>query len=581
MKKSVETALRFLKDYRWNSVFIKYFKKFMLLIAVPFLVAGAFFYWYYSVNVKAELRNSAEKIITHIENKVGGVFVDSERQFFQILNDKNLMPFLLNEDMVFRGLETSRVIGSLTDKLNSFVSVVDYLNDIDIYSARNRFVLSTGQSAQVGQQQEYAPYLPYLERGQISYIYQNSERPDVLSIVSVVPYKDTALGCVAFYVDIELLDQMMMVDGEKGEEVYLVDESGYIVYATNREKIGQIAEGEGIRKAMANVGSIVEEERRFYKAKELIDGTMLLYKSELFQIEGDTAGVFVLLGLLAFVLLLPVLMAFYISMQSYTSIAAIVSQLQGTEEGKDGKREFNELAYINQNLLGLIKNNDRIEKELAEKMAEIRKLQSTALQMQISPHFLFNTLNLVSLMLMRINKGGSEVGNVIALLSDLLDYSLSSQEYIVNVTEELLYARKYLEICEIKYKDSFQVHWDVDESVKEYKTIKFILQPILENCFEHGIKLLEDKIGTIDLSAKVQDKKLIFTIRDDCGGMSRERLEEVRKNLLYDDMPQKRHIGIVNIHQRIRLICGERYGCEVDSDSSGTTVRIGLPLIAE
>ena len=111
----------------------------------------------------------------------------------------------------------------------------------------------------------------------------------------------------------------------------------------------------------------------------------------------------------------------------------------------------------------------------------------------------------------------------------------------------------------------------------DLKTVKLILQPIVENAFEHGIKPLKDKRGKITVSAQLVNGKCIFNISDNGCGINEQKLNEIRENLSNGIMQSSDNIGLCNVHNRIRLIYGKDYGIKISSDSRGTTVSLGIP----
>ncbi|WP_209812311.1 cache domain-containing sensor histidine kinase [Ammoniphilus resinae] len=204
------------------------------------------------------------------------------------------------------------------------------------------------------------------------------------------------------------------------------------------------------------------------------------------------------------------------------------------------------------------------------------------LRSQIHPHFLYNTLGTIA-SIAKIRKV-SEIYTLSIALSKLLRYSINKHEdKWVSFEKELEHLRYYVDAQKIRFGDKVTVNWEIDEGIIEQKTIKLVLQPLVENAFMHG---LEPKGGgTIDIIGNVDQEQLIWEIRDDGVGMT-----EVQLQLLRDSLHQtvtrtseqiKSGIGFFNVHQRVLLTFGPPYGLEVQSEvGKGTTVRLILPIVS-
>ncbi|NRF94573.1 sensor histidine kinase [Paenibacillus frigoriresistens] len=216
------------------------------------------------------------------------------------------------------------------------------------------------------------------------------------------------------------------------------------------------------------------------------------------------------------------------------------------------------------------------ESEIREKNAQISALQS-----QINPHFLYNTLGSIS-MYAEI-QGNREVVKMTNNLSKLLRYSINSHKSQVPLSLELEHVKGYMAIQQIRFEDKIQFHVNIEPELLSYCVIRFILQPIVENSIVHGI----DKgngYGNIILTGKKQDTNMLITIQDDGAGMSAVQLQ----NLLdkkFDFASSEEGTGghgLMNVHRRIALRYGNQYGIKIESSlKQGTTIFITLPLIED
>ena len=209
------------------------------------------------------------------------------------------------------------------------------------------------------------------------------------------------------------------------------------------------------------------------------------------------------------------------------------------------------------------------ESEIREKNAQISALQS-----QINPHFLYNTLGSIS-MYAEI-QGNREVVKMTNNLSKLLRYSINSHKSQVPLNMELEHVKGYMAIQQIRFEDKIQFHVNIEPELLSYSVIRFILQPIVENSIVHGI----DKgngYGNIILTGKKQEDKMLITIQDDGAGMSAVQLQ----NLLdkkFDFTSSEEGTGghgLMNVHRRIVLRYGNQYGIKIESSlAQGTTISL-------
>lgn len=216
------------------------------------------------------------------------------------------------------------------------------------------------------------------------------------------------------------------------------------------------------------------------------------------------------------------------------------------------------------------------ESEIREKNAQISALQS-----QINPHFLYNTLGSIS-MYAEI-QGNREVVKMTNNLSKLLRYSINSHKSQVPLNMELEHVKGYMAIQQIRFEDKIQFHVNIEPELLSYSVIRFILQPIIENSIVHGI----DKgngYGNIILTGKKQDDHMLITIQDDGAGMSAVQLQHLldkKFDFASSEEGTGGH-GLMNVHRRIALRYGNQYGIKIESSlKQGTIIFLTLPLIED
>lgn len=274
-------------------------------------------------------------------------------------------------------------------------------------------------------------------------------------------------------------------------------------------------------------------------------------------------------------------------------INVIVNFLKNTETNTLKKRieipQQNEIAIIASSINIMLDRVENMTKKIVEnqtllyesKLAE-QNAELVALQSQINPHFLYNTLNCLS------NIGLAydipEVADIAVAMSNIYRYSIKGDK-IVCLSDEIQSIREYLRIMDIRFNGKFETEYKFDESLLKLFTLRMILQPIVENAVYHGMELSKKK-GKLIIEGKIsEDEQLILTVQNDGKAMSPLQLESLRKTILdYESMglysAEKSSIGLSNINKRIKIQFGNQYGLHIVSEESvGTKVTIILPVI--
>lgn len=204
---------------------------------------------------------------------------------------------------------------------------------------------------------------------------------------------------------------------------------------------------------------------------------------------------------------------------------------------------------------------------------EKRKSELKALQSQINPHFLYNTLD--SIIWMAEGKKNEEVVLMTASLARLLRQSISNEDEVVPIAQEVEYARGYLTIQKMRYKDKMEFQIDVDPSILRINLIKLVLQPVIENAIYHGLKYKESR-GLLQVKGFMKDGNAVLQVIDNGVGMDGETLAHI-----YDKHKvnyQSNGVGIYNVQKRLQLYYGNNYGITYESEvGKGTTATITIP----
>lgn len=364
-----------------------------------------------------------------------------------------------------------------------------------------------------------------------------------------------------------------LVSGDVYTDVFW-DESQELVETTitynGRESIAQCMH---VKESGWRIVSIIPREGLVSDMHEVLtDGLVFVF---------ITSGVLMLLG--------------YVIIRNITEpIHAIVDFLQHTESKSLNKRidisQQNEIAIIASNINSTLDRVEQMTQEIVEHQARLyesklteRDAELAALQSQINPHFLYNTLNCISSMGLAYDI--PEISDISAAMSNIYRYS-SKGDLMVPLQQELQCIREYMRIMDIRFNGKFETEYRFSEEVLGLYTLRMILQPIVENAVYHGMEVRNRK-GMLILEGKVSEDKLILTVTDNGKGMNGEALANLRKTIADYEREslcnaEKSSIGLGNINKRIKIQFGPQYGLQVESkEACGTTVTLVLPVMQE
>ena len=237
-----------------------------------------------------------------------------------------------------------------------------------------------------------------------------------------------------------------------------------------------------------------------------------------------------------------------------------------------------EIQHLGLTIRFMVEELQELTDKMVKEQEEKRKNELDALQSQINPHFLYNTLD--SIMWMIESERYEDAVSMVQALGRLLRISLSRGKNVISVGDELQHARSYLAIQKYRYKNKFTSYFEVEPDIEQYKTIKLVIQPLIENAIYYGMEYMDGE-GEIHIRAYTRDQDLYLEVEDNGPGMPEDQVEHLLTG--GEKARQKGSgIGLKNVNQRIQLYFGTQYGLEIESEpDEGTVVRIHIPKTME
>lgn len=484
--------------------------------------------------------------------------------------------------------------------LNQLQTILDSRSDIrnvGIISKNGRMLINDGsksvnQDLDLNTQEWYATALekpngPILTSSHVQHII-SGERPWVITLSRGIRDRSgSGEKEGVFFIDLnysaisELCDQSTV--GTKGY-AFILDAKGNIVYHPQQQQLYNELQTENISLIMdtdedtvltgtGNDGKLYSISRSEKTGWTVVDCTNV---KELLSKSRQAQSVYVLTAIIL------VIVALLFSRFMARSITLPIQKLRDSmKKVQEGDFSVSDVVVDLKNEIGsLTKSFDVMTHRIHELMEqnvheqeEKRKSELKALQSQINPHFLYNTLD--SIIWMAEGKKNEEVVLMTASLARLLRQSISNEDEVVPIANEVEYARGYLTIQKMRYKDKLEFQIEVDSSILYIPLIKLVLQPIIENAIYHGLKYKESK-GLLIVKGFMKDGNAVLQVIDDGVGMDEETLAHI-----YDKHKVNYHsngVGVYNVQKRLKLYYGEDYGITYTSElGKGTTATITIP----
>lgn len=393
---------------------------------------------------------------------------------------------------------------------------------------------------------------------------------DYLCIGSSIQKEGALIGYIIVLIP---SDEFSMLLAKVSPQTVIADNNGWI-YLSNSYEFNDVLGRLDSRIEAAN-GFTTYNGRTYYMTNSTIEDNLIRICTA--AEEGRSMTMFTTIFLVVMFIFIAITIIVYsssnrLARESTRDIKDIAEAFEQVKAGNLGMytntgsiEEFKMIGEAYNIMLDGLREN----KELVERaaFAQVKQLES-----QFNPHFIFNTLDNIRFMA-KIDAEASD--KMIVALSSILRYSISNAQEEVTVAEDMKYTRYYLSILKIRFNKRFAFETDIEEGIEDCLIPKLMIQPLIENSVKYGF-VDRDSLH-VAVKAYAEDERLIFICRDDGNGMGEEQLEEIRSNLA-QPVNVSSHMGIYNVHRRIRLMYHEDHGVRIDSKKGeGTTLTLVLP----
>ena len=554
----------------------------MIVGITPIMILCALYIVTSTIKIKEEIQinmqQSTDKMSEAIDNELD--------------NMKRIMKSILADDRIYDALITSQG-KTKGDEIQDYLYIKNMLNiyQNDHHIDRIRILLNfdtiykdenvnffdfsfweTGKEVESsGWNMGYRFAFPY-EGEEILFSYYTS----------VYSYKDSKVASIVL-VDLreekmfKLIYELRAFQNES--IVFMVDSELNIISAFEKKMIGEkLNEYYNLPLSALSTG-FFENENYIISISKTNNADV--YVIELTSRSSEKEEIINLLILSTIVGILATVIAFVISMQISGNLSKrmlkLADSIDNHTEYKDivEKGNKDELTTVITAYNRMLKNEERLQKQIVESKIMEERAKLKALQSQIKPHFLYNTLAGIrgAIALGKYEEAYGMIGN----LARFFQLALSHGDEKIPIADEMEMIEKYLELMSIIYPGQFQWKINVDEAIKPFLIAKFTLQPLVENAIQHGIRPKGEN-GILTITGSFEDDDISIYIMDNGIGIDEKRLQGLQNSLSSGENRQGAGYGIKNVHSRLRMFYGMRYGLTINrAEIEGIVVKVLIP----
>ncbi|QHQ63506.1 hypothetical protein Ana3638_24270 [Anaerocolumna sedimenticola] len=590
----MKTKLKQLNNriFHSNTIFTQLVVFTIIVSLVPILLLSTLLFQKLSSMVTRDLVNSHSQLVVQYMSNVEDKLYQYRNSLNQIANNtivlNTLMDTASDSNPYLKGNTVSTEVAK-TLRLESHKELRNCMIYSDMANNKiygSKVAMTDGAKSEIWYLNHKAPKEEY-------FIYSAVDgKSDLLSLIQNIVYINTKtfkrqyIGFIKLDIIMQKLFEPASDSGQLKYpyDIILLDKEDNIIYSSNKNYENILSD--------LSFEQLQKNDINYYKDamvnSDTIDdyGLKFIFLFNNSQLNEKRAEMQKTILPVIFIIILIIIITAFIFTRGFTErVAKLVHKIKVAETGDltiteviEGNDEITILdKQFNQML---IKLNDLIHKNYIQQL-EKKETEFRNLQLQINPHFLYNTLEIISSI--AAVKQAFVICELCEKLGDIFRYSLGKNygEY-VTVMQELQHTQNYVYIQKTRFGNKFEVFYNVEPELEDNMILRFILQPIVENAITHGLSRITGK-GTLEILISSENGMLVIKIEDDGIGMSPDKVETLNQYINGSGKgkeDKKQSIGIRNVNQRIKLACGNEYGITIESaQCQGSSVIIRLPMV--
>jgi two-component system, sensor histidine kinase YesM len=577
--------------------FGKYFLSMLIPTSIVFAVSFAMFLRSADRTITEEGRQSVRAVKTNFELVISDVLYQNDLLSNTTRMSIALKKILTKSDMTY---SDSIYISSLRSALSSITTAHDYVDSIYFYLDACGYFFSSlvgSESLNISSDTSWLDIYRNMIPDELNTVVRRRQNTmiDRMETLSVFQRILLQRGCIVVNINIEKIEKMLdSMRSNPYETILVLDRNGNLLL----EESAHGKAGDDLQKAFSRL--FITYGRDIDTALKAVNGSWVRTDSDRYllntgkyetenlyivsAIPANARSNIVFSALKTYILVISgnflviLLLSYYITKRTFDQIKYINSVFENAEQGIFTDYETtpvkDEYGLVLNRIIHLFVNTTYLRSQLKEKEYEREVTELKALQLQINPHFLFNTLQTLDLEIRRRNPESGDLSTIIGDVSDILKYSLSDAQEWVTLDTEIIYLKKYVEIQKFRLGDQFIIYYDLDDGMENAKVFKLMFQPIVENSLRHGIRDLDRK-GYIEICVTRKNNDLHCSVTDNGRGMSSEKLKDLQKQMTDE---KSGNIGLANVNRRLVLKYGDEAAlCINSTPGNGTCVSFLIP----
>ena len=577
--------VKYIRSYHSNSIFFRNLALILLLVTIPLVLLGLFAFQYNRNILDEEIRKANTRSLLKFQASMDIIQNEIERIAVQMINNQDVMRFLTKELDDYPDYPQIELLQSIVYDMN--LAIHNYIHSIAIYSARNSYLLTSAGGGEMWKWTSNSMYSRIIDPDrEWAMDYQRvAEQATPMQTNFLTFYKrfpstgqDIPTGAVAILLDINKVSSFLYGSGSSESEIiFVVDRTGKILFSTELQWVGQLLnEIAGFRYGPAFDPESIETAE--YGGKAYVFSYLESSVNDWFYCTFLSKDTFfekqrilrrIMFIALSFSVMVSIGTAFLISLFVFKPIHEVINMLENPNDIPDYESYDNELKFIAGNIMHNYNEFQQDRQEIENRISMLNAARVRALQAQINPHFLNNTLQLANWIILRETQNEeSEAIAVLENLADLVRVNMETKSNLISLAGETEYVSKYMAIQKRRYGNKIQFRESVPEELQSVPVLKMLIQPIVENAIYHGLKKKEDA-GIISLEASRSDGHLVIEVEDNGMGMDIGDIERLNEELRTVDSLSDNHIGLTNISLRLRLVFGPKSGIRLAPRKGG------------
>lgn len=576
-------VLKYIKKYKFNSTFIRNLIAIFIVVVIPVSLM--------CIIVFNTSRNTLQDECNQMLRERGEKITQISNEFFKSLD--MLILTLLNDVSVNHIFVHQAEKAELADDYNSVIEIAGIIKqsrvcikEVCVYSDINKSFVTESSCTEGIHFEEQRWYQKY-DSGQNNpiiftggMVFDNNDEITIMRCYTLNNGERLGMAAITVYAN-EYFKLLGL--GNTNKEIFVIPVDNMCVISTNNDLLNSdISKIPFFDKSSISKARVNGDEYVCITTNSCYNDWQYIYLSQelMYQLSGKSM-VSLSVGMIIVALFMCVLISLYVSLKSFRPLDDIIGYIYNGENEKELEQNevTNELSYIKKSIVSMVNKNSHLNEKIKKTLLLLNETQICALQHQINPHFMYNTLEVIKWMAYDCEENRGTVVPMMEKLAEVVRYAIDMKRYLVSFQDEISMTKSYVEILKNRYTNRFDVVWNISDEAESLQVVKLCLQPIIENSVHHGFKSKRCG-GEIWIETDISDHSFSIIVRDNGEGMTQGELEKLRNKLENPEPMSSSNVGLSNLNLRIKLIYGENFGLKIFS-KSGVGTKVVLEMAKE